>query len=107
MIRLEKAGHGIVNPISNCVMYHNYQNRKGAKCSQRIMQCDQCSKQMNSPVYIWKYEAQHHWATVHSCRVLHQDIGSDSCPIPEAFKISDGEWAAMTKCAPRRELLGF
>lgn len=106
MIRLEKAGHGVFTPISNCTMYHKYQNRKGTKCTQRIMQCDDCTKQMKTPVYIWKYEAQHHWATVHSCRVQQADIGSDWCPIPATFKIDVEEWPALTKSAHTRELMG-
>ena len=58
-------------------------------------------------VFIWKYEAQHHWATAHGTRIGRADIGSASCPIPADFAISDAEWAAMTGNGNACDLLGY
>lgn len=34
LIQLQRSSHGIFCPVSNCPMYHKYQNRHKAKCTQ-------------------------------------------------------------------------
>lgn len=89
-------------------MYHKYQNRKGAKCSQRIIECQLCTRAMgNVKQYIWKYEAQRHYASVHGMRVVRADIGKPDCPIPHEFMITVEEQRYLTKSSTMPELLGF
>ena len=71
------------------------------------MQCDQCTKGMGGiPIYIWKYEAQHHWARVHHCQVDCANIGKPDCPIPPEFEITVAEHRYLTDSPYRPELWG-
>ena len=110
-ISLQKGSSSSVwNPVSTCPMFYKYQNRKDAKCTQRIMECPECTKQMNGVRhYIWKYEAQHHWQDRHNCAcfVERADFSKPGCPIPAQFEITAAEQYAMTGSRSMPNLIGF